>query len=125
MALSDIVHTVARVRALVVELRLAANQVLAKPIAVADIVHTVAGVRPLVVDPGKDARETSRDWRLHMHEAGHALTVVGGKITTHRLLADDVLARPPPPTQPWTAGETLPGRIIHPRPGEPPRTKNH
>src|SRR3546814_14036681 len=47
----------------IVYLLMAANQVLAKPIAVADIVHTVAGVRPLVVDPGKDARETSRDWR--------------------------------------------------------------
>src|SRR3546814_8966594 len=102
----------------IVYLLMAANQVLAKPIAVADIVHTVAGVRPLVVDPGKDAREPSRDWRLHMHEAGHALTVVGGKITTHRLLAEDVLARLQPSTKPWTAGETLPGGDFQPRPGE-------
>src|SRR3546814_17934162 len=60
-------------------LLMAANQVLAKPIAVADIVHTVAGVRPLVVDTGKDAPETRRDWRLHMHEADQAQTDVGGQ----------------------------------------------
>src|SRR3546814_17090738 len=53
-----------------------------------------------------------------MHEAGHALTVVGGKITTHRLLAEDVLARLQPSTKPWTAGETLPGGDFQPRPGE-------
>lgn len=98
----------------IVYLVMAANQVLARPIAVGDIVKTVAGVRPLVVDPGRNARETSRDWKLHQHEIGNALTVIGGKITTHRMLAEAVLAVIATGTKSWTAGETLPGGDFQP-----------
>src|SRR3546814_2246237 len=69
----------------IVYLLMAANQVLAKPIAVADIVHTVAGVRPLVVDPGKDARETSRDWQIGR---AHVCTPVTNAHIVCRLLLE-------------------------------------
>lgn len=92
----------------IVYLLMAANRILAKPIAVADIVQTVAGVRPLIVDDGKDARETSRDWRLHQHSDPTAMTVIGGKITTHRILAEAVLGKIARDTKPWTRDAVLP-----------------
>jgi glycerol-3-phosphate dehydrogenase len=86
----------------------AANRYLARPIGRQDIVHRFAGIRPLVLEEGKDARETTRDWKLVEHGDG-ALTVVGGKITTYRRLAEAVLAKVAPRTKPWTAAVPLPG----------------
>ncbi|MCA3255878.1 MAG: glycerol-3-phosphate dehydrogenase, partial [Alphaproteobacteria bacterium] len=69
----------------------AANRYLRTKLTTADIVHRFAGVRPLVLESDKDARETTRDWRFIEHAGGHALTVVGGKITTYRVLAEAAL----------------------------------
>lgn len=102
----------------IVYLLMAANRVLAKPIVVGDIVHTVAGVRPLVAEAGRDARETTRDWRLHRHTDHAATTVVGGKITTHRLLAEAVLAQIAPRTKAWTRDARFPSCDFEPRRGE-------
>ena len=90
----------------------AANRYLAKPIGKDDIVGAFAGVRPLVLEEGKDARETSREWKLHFHKAAPALTVIGGKLTTYRLLAEAVMKELYPDTTPWTHGEPLPGGDI-------------
>jgi glycerol-3-phosphate dehydrogenase len=90
----------------------AVNRSLAKPLTAADIVHRFAGVRPLVLEEGKGARETSRDWRLVPHEGQAAMTVIGGKITTYRRLAEAVLAALFPKTRAWTAGVPLPGGDI-------------
>ncbi len=87
------------------------NAVLARPLAPSDIVHRIAGVRPLVLEPGKTDRETSRDWRLVRHDAA-TLSVVGGKLTTARRLAEDVLRAVAPRTRPWTARAVLPGGDI-------------
>lgn len=87
----------------------AVNRSLAKPLSSADIVHRFAGVRPLVLEEGKDARETTRDWKLVPHEGQRAMTVVGGKITTYRLLAEAVLKRLFPESKPWTHAAPLPG----------------
>lgn len=92
----------------------AVNRSLARPLAAADIVHRFAGVRPLVLEEGKDARETTRDWKLVCHGHG-AMTVVGGKITTYRLLAEAVLKQLFPTTRGWTHDAPLPG-------GDVPRT---
>ena len=89
----------------------AANRYLARPIGPEDIVHRFAGIRPLVLEEGKDARETTRDWKLVEHADG-ALTVVGGKITTYRRLAEAVLKKVAPKSKPWTAGVPLPGGDI-------------
>ncbi len=90
----------------------AVNRVLRRPIGEADIVHRFAGVRPLVLEEGKDARETTRDWRVVRHEGLDATTIIGGKLTTYRLLAEDVLGRLFPRTARWTADAPLPGGDI-------------
>lgn len=95
----------------------AVNRSLAKPLSPADIVHRFAGVRPLVLEEGKSARETTRDWKLAMHPGQAAMTVIGGKITTYRVLAEAVLAALFPETKPWTAAEPLPGGAIPRHPG--------
>ena len=87
----------------------AANRYLARPLTRADVVHRFAGVRPLILEPGKGDRETSRDYQLIEHAGVPALSVVGGKITTYRVLAEDVLKRIAPKSKPWTATAPLPG----------------
>ncbi|WBX83357.1 glycerol-3-phosphate dehydrogenase [Sphingosinicella microcystinivorans] len=95
----------------------AANCYLSRPLERADIISTYAGIRPLVLEEGKGARETTRDWKLVAHEGGGAVTVVGGKITTYRLLAEDVLGRLFPESGRWTAEQPLPGSDFPRLPG--------
>ena len=91
----------------------AVNAYLAHPLSHDDIVHRFAGVRPLILEAGKgakgDSRETSRDYRLVEHDGVAAMTVVGGKITTYRVLAEAVLKIVAPKSKPWTATAPLPG----------------
>ncbi len=87
----------------------AVNRYLVRPLGRDDVVHRFAGVRPLIVEPGKGERETSRDFALVAHPGVPALTVVGGKITTYRVLAEAVLKRIAPKTRRWTATAPLPG----------------
>ncbi len=94
----------------------AVNRYIVRPLTVADIVHRYAGVRPLIVEDGKGDRETSRDYALVPHAGVPALTVVGGKITTYRVLAEAVVKAVAPKTKPWTADAPLPG-------GDVPRAK--
>lgn len=94
----------------------AANRYLVRPLAAKDIVHRFAGIRPLVLESDKDLRETTRDWKLVAHDG--ALTVVGGKITTYRRLAEAVLKLVAPKSRPWTKGVPLPGGEIERRRGE-------
>lgn len=95
----------------------AANRYLKLDIGRSDIVASYAGIRPLVLEARKDARETTRDWKLIEHSGGSAMTVVGGKITTYRLLAEAVLKRIAPHTKPWTANAPLPGSDFERPPG--------
>lgn len=90
----------------------AVNRSLARPLTPADIVHRFAGVRPLVLEEGKGARETTRNWKLIRHEGQSAMTVIGGKITTYRLLAEAVLKDLFPKTVGWTKDSPLPGGDI-------------
>lgn len=87
----------------------AANRILAIPISRSDVCWTCAGVRPLVLEKGKAARETSRDWHLVKHRDAPAMSIVGGKITTYRKLAEDVLAQVTRGRKTWTAGVPLIG----------------
>ena len=95
----------------------AANRYLRAPLRAGDVVHRFAGVRPLVAEEGKAEREISRGWRLVAHGSG-ALTIVGGKLTTYRLLAQEVAERLAPGTRAWTAGAALPGGDLPRAPGE-------
>ncbi|MBB6228393.1 glycerol-3-phosphate dehydrogenase [Polymorphobacter multimanifer] len=96
----------------------AANRWIARPLTEADVVHRFAGVRPLVLEPGKDDRETTRDWRLVPHDGVPALTIIGGKITTYRVLAEDVIATIAKGSKRWTAGAILPGGDVPRKRGE-------
>jgi glycerol-3-phosphate dehydrogenase len=90
----------------------AANRYLVRPLTPADVVHRFAGVRPLILEPGKGDRETTRDYRLVAHNGIDAISIVGGKITTYRVLAEDVLRRIQPKSRPWTHNAPLPGGAI-------------
>ena len=82
-------------------------------IAPGDVVWSFAGVRSLADDGSARPQDTPRDYVLAVDRKGVPLvTVIGGKITTFRRLAEAVLdalapvlgARPA-----WTANSTLPG----------------
>ncbi|HJP20994.1 MAG TPA: glycerol-3-phosphate dehydrogenase [Alphaproteobacteria bacterium] len=80
----------------------------------ADVVWSFAGVRPLYGDG--DAASLSRDYRLELEAQqfeAPLLSVIGGKITTYRRLAEEVLELLKPhiamDRTAWTAGQPLPG----------------
>ncbi len=99
----------------------ATNRYAARPIARGDVVAAYAGIRPLVLEEGKDATETSREWKLLDHADAPAMTVIGGKLTTYRLLAEAVLEKLYPDTTEWTRGVPLPGGDIPLQPGRSTR----
>lgn len=83
-------------------------------IARSDIVYTYAGVRPLVDEAGKDATTVSREYLLDLDTSVHPImSVYGGKITTYRILAEEVVDRLasffPGLKSPWTRASKLPG----------------
>ena len=83
-------------------------------IARSDIVYTYAGVRPLVDEEGEDATSVSREYLLDLDTSAHPImSVYGGKITTYRILAEEVVDRLasffPGLKSPWTRASKLPG----------------
>jgi glycerol-3-phosphate dehydrogenase len=95
------------------------NRFLRAPFGRSDIVWSFSGVRPLFEVGGARDRGLSTLTRDYAFEIDHrgggapALTVFGGKLTTHRRMADHALSqlarflRPPRPSR--TATEPLPG----------------
>ena len=86
----------------------------AKPPKPADVAWCYAGVRPLYEDRARSASAVTRDYVFDIDTAGPpALSIFGGKLTTHRRLAEHALARlmpyPPHAGEPWTAQSLLPG----------------
>jgi glycerol-3-phosphate dehydrogenase len=85
------------------------------PVGSADVVWAYAGVRSLYDDGARKPQDIGRDFALILDERfGEApvLTVYGGKITTYRRLAEEVLGRLShfyPRSRPWTASSHLPG----------------
>ncbi|MBM3517770.1 MAG: glycerol-3-phosphate dehydrogenase [Alphaproteobacteria bacterium] len=84
-------------------------------IAAADVVWSFAGVRPLIDDGAGEAARVSRDYELVVNRLGQGgvITIYGGKLTTHRRVAERVateLARLGLQLGPaWTASALLPG----------------
>jgi len=84
-----------------------------------DIVWRYSGVRPLLDDGDENPSSVTRDYRI---ESGprtggpQLVSCYGGKVTTYRRLAEDVLARLtahlPHLAGPWTATAALPGGDI-------------
>lgn len=71
------------------------NQALNTNIQKADIVHSYSGVRPLIDDGAQNASKITRDYRLELaeHQGLPYLAVYGGKLTTYRVLAEQVLEK--------------------------------
>jgi glycerol-3-phosphate dehydrogenase len=83
-----------------------------------DVLYTYAGIRPLPFQPDGKEGAISRRHLVHAHEeAPGLLSIVGGKLTTYRELAEQAvdavgkrLGRPLPPSP--TAGLPLPGARV-------------
>ena len=91
-----------------------ASQYFRKPVTRSDVVWTYSGVRPLYNDGASSATAATRDYVLSLDQNGPPLlNVFGGKITTHRRLAESALAKLvpffPAAKPAWTARAPLPG----------------
>lgn len=77
------------------------------------VVATYAGVRPLYNDGASAAQEATRDFVLDLDKRKALLNVIGGKITTYRVLAQRVLRQLkryfPHMKEQWTEHNPLPG----------------
>ncbi len=94
----------------------AVSEYLEKPLTHDMIRWTYAGVRPLYDDGASKAQEATRDYVLALDVPDGQpplLSVFGGKITTHRRLAEQALKHLaetfPHMRAPWTKTATLPG----------------
>ncbi len=93
-----------------------ASEYFSEPVTKSDVVWTYSGVRPLYDDGASKAQEATRDYVIRTDgdkKGGLLLNIFGGKITTFRVLAEEILkdveaalgARQPS----WTANTALPG----------------
>jgi len=102
----------------------AASAVFARSVEPADVAWSYSGVRPLYDDGVSEAKAASRDYVLELdEEAGAAplLSIIGGKITTYRRLAEAALKRLAPHLpqrqglpRGWTGASPLPGGDFDP-----------
>ena len=96
----------------------AANRYLRKQITASDVVWSYCGVRALVDDGARQASQVTREYVLHLDVDTEPplLSVLGGKITTYRRLAERALEKLAPwfpgLREPWTATAPLPGGDI-------------
>jgi glycerol-3-phosphate dehydrogenase len=93
------------------------SEYLAKPVKPEDVVWAYAGVRPLYDDGASEAKAATREYVLELDTPGGMplLSIYGGKITTHRRLAEEALEKLAPylhgtkASEGWTAKSPLPG----------------
>lgn len=102
------------------------NHYFRRPIAPADVVWSYSGVRPLLDDESGDPSAITRDYLLEFEPApAPLLTVWGGKITTVRKLAEEVVDLLAPvlgsTRRGWTASSPLPGGDLSATIGPPRR----
>jgi len=95
------------------------NRSFQRKIAPADVVWSFAGIRALLDDGATRPSAVTREYALELDTAGGgapALSVIGGKLTTYRLLAEHALEALLPffPSMrgPWTSTAPLPGGDI-------------
>jgi glycerol-3-phosphate dehydrogenase len=79
-----------------------------------DVVGSYSGIRPLIESEGTAATKVSRDYKLQLDEKPSPLmSVYGGKVTTYRVLAEQVMKQLGPffsrTRGSWTKRATLPG----------------
>lgn len=97
----------------------AVNNYLARPLTPKDAIWRYSGVRPLLDDGSDNASNVTRDYTLLLDSPlgeGPMLTVLGGKLTTYRRLAEHAVEKLKPffPNlgKNWTYQEALPGGEI-------------
>ncbi len=70
------------------------NRNFVRQITPADVVHSYAGLRPLLEDESDDPSSVTRDYTFELSSEGAPLlSVIGGKITTYRRLAQEAMDR--------------------------------
>ena len=85
------------------------SQYFKTPVTPDDVVWSYSGVRPLYDDGASSASAATRDYVLSLNSDGAPLlNVFGGKITTYRVLAEEVLAKLGFGNS-WTSGVPMPG----------------
>jgi glycerol-3-phosphate dehydrogenase len=68
------------------------NQYLARPVTPDDVVSGFAGARPLVGSEGDgDTKKLARDDVIEVDSASGLISIMGGKWTTHRAMAEDTI----------------------------------
>ena len=97
----------------------AISEYLREPVTPDDVIWSYAAVRPLYDDGESDAKTVTRDYVLSLDAKGNGsalLNIFGGKLTTCRCLAEDVIEKlaehlPSVETRRsgWTGHEPLPG----------------
>ena len=94
----------------------ATKRFLRQPITPEGVVHSFSGVRALLDDGHANPSAVTRDYALLLEHADDAplLSMVGGKLTTYRALAEKTLDQlrryfPTMSTKGWTGNEPLPG----------------
>jgi glycerol-3-phosphate dehydrogenase len=100
----------------------AATEYFEKPVTRTDMIWTYSGVRPLFNDHKSKAQEATRDYVLTTEgdaASGALVNVFGGKLTTHRRLAEAALVHVEKILgvrgKPWTKGSKLPGGEFGPK----------
>jgi glycerol-3-phosphate dehydrogenase len=98
----------------------AANRYFARAISPGDVVWSYCGVRPLFDDGSADPSAVSREYVLRVDAKDGApplLSVIGGKLTVYRRLAEKAVASLarwfPAMPAPWTRRAALPGGDLH------------
>src|SRR5258708_8901548 len=70
------------------------NRYLARPVTPDEIVSGFAGARPLVGSEGDgDTKKLARDDVIEVDPASGLISIMGGKWTTHRAMAEDTISR--------------------------------
>src|SRR5262245_2551431 len=94
----------------------AANEYFTARLMPSDVIWSYSGVRSLHDDGQRSAQDTTRDFLLDLDARDGEpplLTIIGGKITTYRRLAEDALEKLAPALPgtgpPWTRNGPLPG----------------
>tara|TARA_B110000908_G_scaffold7300_1_gene9105 strand:+ start:23031 stop:24527 length:1497 start_codon:yes stop_codon:yes gene_type:complete len=89
------------------------NEYFKNKISTKDVIGQYAGVRPLYDDGASTAQEATRDFVLKYDKDNLFLNIIGGKITTYRVLAEKTLNHLtdifPKMKNNWTVDSTLPG----------------
>lgn len=94
------------------------NRFFEKSISKKDVIWTYSGVRPLFDEGGDDVTSATRDYKIHSHleYAAPLISVFGGKLTTYRKLAEQVVDQTLHLSNrnaaPWTDTQALPGGDI-------------